>query len=84
MFMHRVTTIELLRSTYFVAYFAMIRGIIITMIHKNDKVNGFSDIDECKGNHSCHVNATCTNTKGSYACTCHPGYTENGGDCKGT
>ena len=28
MFMHRVTTIELLRSTYSVAYFAMIRGII--------------------------------------------------------
>ena len=36
------------------------------------------------GNHSCHVNATCTNTKGSYVCTCHPGYTGNGSDCTGT
>ena len=26
-------------------------------------INGFSDIDECKGNHSCHVNAICTNAK---------------------
>ena len=48
----------------------------MTMSHKNDKVKmylcRFLDIDECKGNHSCHVNATCTNTKGSYVCTCHP------------
>ena len=43
----------------------------------------FSDIDECKGNHSCCMNAICTNTKGSYVCTCHPGYTENGRGCVG-
>ena len=44
----------------------------------------FTDINECKGNHSCHVNATCMNTKGSYVCTCHPGYTGNRSDCTGT
>ena len=44
----------------------------------------FTDINECKGNHSCHVNATCMNTKGLYVCTCHPGYTGNGSDCTGT
>ena len=57
------------------------------MSHKNDKmqkcIDDFSDIDECKGNHSCHVNAICTNTKGLYVCTCHPGYTGNGRDCTG-
>ena len=47
-------------------------------------MNSFSDIYECKGNHSCHVNATCTNTKGSHVCTCHLGYNENGSDCTGT
>ncbi|XP_022778551.1 protein kinase C-binding protein NELL2-like, partial [Stylophora pistillata] len=26
-------------------------------------------IDEYKGNHSCHVNATCTNTNRLYVCT---------------
>ena len=43
----------------------------------------FSDIDECKGNHSCHVNATCTNTNGSYVCECRPGFNGNGQNCKG-
>ena len=47
-------------------------------------IDGFSDIDECEGNHSCHVNATCMNTKGPYVCTCHPGYNGNGRDCTGT
>ena len=42
-----------------------------------------SDIDECKGNHSCHVNATCTNTNGSYLCECHPGFNGNGQSCTG-
>ena len=43
----------------------------------------FSDIDECKGNHSCHANATCTNTNGSYVCECRPGFNGNGQNCKG-
>ena len=43
----------------------------------------FTDIDECKGNHSCHLNATCTNTLGSHVCECHPGYTGNGRNCTG-
>lgn len=46
-------------------------------------VFGFSDIDECRGNHSCHVNASCTNTIGSHVCECHPGYTGNGLNCTG-
>ncbi|CAH3141692.1 unnamed protein product [Pocillopora meandrina] len=41
-----------------------------------------SDIDECKGNHSCHVNAKCNNTLGSHTCECQPGYTGNGQNCK--
>ena len=44
----------------------------------------FTDIDECKGNHSCHMNATCTNTIGSHVCDCHPGYAGNGQNCTGT
>ena len=46
----------------------------------------YSDIDECKkGSHhyDCHINANCTNTAGSYKCTCRPGYTGNGSICKG-
>ena len=43
----------------------------------------FIDIDECKGNHSCHENANCTNTNGSHVCDCQPGYTGNGQNCTG-
>ena len=45
----------------------------------------FSDIDECSTNdHSCDVNAVCTNTVGSYACACKAGYTGDGRTCNGT
>ena len=54
-----------------------------TFIIKCKYIYGFSDIDECKGNHSCHVNATCTNTNGSYLCECHPGFNGNGQSCTG-
>ena len=46
-------------------------------------VYDFTDIDECKGNRSCHVNATCVNTLGSHVCQCHAGYTGNGQNCTG-
>ena len=43
----------------------------------------FTDIDECKGNHSCHLNATFSNILGSHVCECHSGYTGNGRNCTG-
>ena len=45
-----------------------------------------TDIDECSENNRpryCHDNATCTNTNGSYTCTCKNGYTGNGASCQG-
>ncbi|CAH3141700.1 unnamed protein product [Pocillopora meandrina] len=40
------------------------------------------DMDECKFNISdCDVNANCTNTYGSYKCTCKVGYTGDGHSC---
>ena len=42
------------------------------------------DIDECKTNLcSCHVNADCLNTIGSYVCRCHTGYIGDGTNCDG-
>ena len=44
-----------------------------------------SDIDECiESDHNCSVNATCTDTEGSYNCTCEAGYEGNGFICKST
>ncbi|XP_073250379.1 uncharacterized protein [Porites lutea] len=41
-----------------------------------------NDINECETRrHHCSSNAFCNNTKGSYICTCKPGYTGNGVNC---
>ena len=43
----------------------------------------FIDIDECTiGKHNCSADAVCSNTKGSYNCTCIPGYFGDGRECK--
>ena len=47
-------------------------------------MKGFISIDEdkCKeGNNECHVNATCSNTEGSYICSCNEGFTGDGTTC---
>lgn len=54
----------------------------VNNIHKLNYM--FSDIDECAGGaHNCSVDALCNNTKGSYNCTCKPGYDGDGRDCEG-
>ena len=43
-----------------------------------------ADIDECEtGSDNCHENAQCTNTEGSFTCSCNPGYTGDGIECSG-
>ena len=47
--------------------------------------SNFSDIDECARNLSrCDENAECTNTDGSYNCSCNNGYEGDGFNCNGT
>lgn len=42
----------------------------------------FTDIDECKtDSFNCDVNANCSDTLGSYECTCNDGYTGDGDVC---
>ena len=51
------------------------------------------DVDECFPGqisdkylhfaHNCHADANCTNTKGSFYCTCHTGYSGDGATCTG-
>ena len=42
-------------------------------------------MDECSGSldNRCHRYAKCTNTLGSYDCTCNPGYSGDGFTCEG-
>jgi len=43
-----------------------------------------TDVDECVVNNGgCSLNADCTNTPGSFICTCLGGYTGNGFTCSG-
>ena len=44
----------------------------------------YLDVDECDlGIDNCHPNATCTDTDGSFECSCDPGFTGSGTDCAG-
>ena len=43
-----------------------------------------SDINECATEtHKCSADAVCRNTKGSYNCTCKPGFDGDGRNCQG-
>ena len=41
-----------------------------------------ADINECEnGDNNCSENSNCTNTEGSFTCSCNPGYTGDGVNC---
>lgn len=44
-----------------------------------------SDVDECASSelNQCHPQASCTNTDGSFTCTCEEGYAGDGRICEG-
>ena len=44
-----------------------------------------TDIDECASDdlNNCDDNASCSNTEGSFSCTCNIGFTGNGVTCDG-
>ena len=58
----------------------------IKIIHYNIIIHYLDlAIDECSLElDQCHPVASCTNTRGSYSCTCPPGSSGNGFNCTGT
>lgn len=50
--------------------------------HDQPSCSAVFDIDECSlDNRLCHADATCSNTWGSYTCTCNSGFFGNGTIC---
>ena len=51
----------------------------------NKSFHTLTDINECsEGSDTCDENANCTNTDGSYNCSCKTGYTGDGRNCSGS
>ena len=48
-------------------------------------LNSFNiaDEDECCAGSSCHINSTCSDSLGSFNCSCNDGFTGNGTFCSG-
>ena len=45
--------------------------------------NFLTDVNECNSSPSlCDVNAQCMNSKGSYTCSCKPGFSGDGKSCQ--
>ena len=62
----------------------MILEFYVYDIFVNSFLTFSKDINESLRNtHSCHINATCTNTVGSFYCTCNVVDTKNGTFCTG-
>ena len=53
-----------------------------TCIDNKSNIKTHADIDECMAD-NCDPNANCTNTPGSFMCTCNQGYTGDGQTCNG-
>ena len=59
-------------------------NILNALIPVNNFASSSLDINECTTNaDDCDPNAFCTDTNGSFNCTCDPAYTGNGTSCTG-
>ena len=58
------------------SYFVVVKGNFYQLT--------ISDINECTdGIHTCDSNATCSDSIGTFTCTCNSGYTGDGQSCMG-
>lgn len=58
------------------------RGFTTKYLNGNNGQMTCNDINECTGNHRCHLHAECINTVGSYKCACKAGFSGNGVFCQ--
>ena len=56
--------------------------IVFTLYHQVLLIF-YADVDECQINGTCPEHSTCSNTFGSFVCTCNEGFMKNGSVCIG-
>ena len=62
--------------------FHIISSIILQPLPLSYSLVLFPDVNECsEGIDNCHTNAVCTDTTGSFQCTCSSGFTGDGTTC---
>ena len=55
----------------------------LTMTHLDAMIERCRDLNECfLETHNCNEHATCTNSIGSFECTCNEGFSGNGTTCE--
>ena len=63
-------------------YNQMVPLVLVSTFLYRDLFLSSSDTNECNNNNG-GCNQTCTNTVGSYTCSCSNGYTASGHSCNG-
>ena len=78
-FFFPLIALKIIHSVFLVLFSLSNKNVLI--IHFG--ILRFVDIDECaSGTHNCHSSlASCTNTVGSFSCSCNNPYTGNGRTC---
>ena len=56
-------------------------GFTIRNLSVDPNLKICDDDDECFGNNTCHAHSTCSNSVGSYFCTCNSGWVGDGQEC---
>ena len=73
--------------SYFLLFLQVFQNLKLLFYFEYEwKYTYISDINECNSTetNNCDPNARCTNTEGSYNCTCNRGFDGNGFNCSGT
>ena len=76
---------DITSSFHYTLYRILASTVIFDTLNQHLSFYTKTDFDECKDQdlNKCHEKAKCTNTEGSYNCTCIDGYVGDGFLCQG-
>ena len=80
---------HVMRASWRMAVYALVRICLSSLMYSIYLIYLIAcywftaDVDECQINGTCPEHSTCTNTFGSFVCTCNEGFMKNGSVCIG-